>query len=34
MNKGRNATTLKNDIDEKKPAVFAQANTLLPNNSM
>ena len=34
MNKGRNATTLRNDIDEKKPAVLAQVNTLLPNSSM
>src|SRR5271154_3522806 len=34
MNKGRNATTLRNDIDEKKPAILAQVNTLLANSSM
>ena len=34
MNKGRNATTLRKDIDEKKPAMLAQVNTLLPNSSM
>jgi hypothetical protein len=34
MNRGRKATTLRNDMDEKKPARFAQVNTLLANSSM
>src|ERR1700761_1167758 len=33
MNSGRKATALRNDMDEKKPAMLAQVKTLLWNSS-